>query len=183
MSVAGDLLKQARFLSKKEPKRPSQASLRRAISASYYALFHFVGDESAKLFVGTGPQRKSARNLARRAIVHSKLKAVCLEFLRPNPKAVVIKEFWESAENHDPLGIVGDPDFAILGKNLCDLQAKRHEADYNFARNLSRQDAFDACDQAEAAMEAWKHLKQDKPEALRLFAMAILLWPGLSGRH
>ena len=46
MSLHADLLKQARHLSTKEPSRPSQASLRRAISAAYYALFHRLVDEA-----------------------------------------------------------------------------------------------------------------------------------------
>jgi len=37
MSLHADLLAQAEYLAKKEPKRPRQASLRRAISAAYYA--------------------------------------------------------------------------------------------------------------------------------------------------
>ena len=37
MTLPADLLKQAGFLARRERKRPSQASLRRAVSASYYA--------------------------------------------------------------------------------------------------------------------------------------------------
>ena len=39
MSLHGDLLVQARHLALVEPRRPRQASLRRAISASYFARF------------------------------------------------------------------------------------------------------------------------------------------------
>ena len=46
LSLHADLLRQARQLALKEPRRPSQASLRRAISASYYALFHLLVDEA-----------------------------------------------------------------------------------------------------------------------------------------
>ena len=38
MSFHAELLKQAHFLARKEPKKPVQASLRRSISTSYYAL-------------------------------------------------------------------------------------------------------------------------------------------------
>ena len=41
MSLHGDLLVQARFLASKEPRRPLRASLRRGVSATYYALFHW----------------------------------------------------------------------------------------------------------------------------------------------
>ena len=46
MSLQQDLLRQARDLATKEPRRPSQASLRRAVSAAYYALFHLLVDEA-----------------------------------------------------------------------------------------------------------------------------------------
>jgi uncharacterized protein (UPF0332 family) len=42
MALAEDLLEQARHLAKREPKRPKQASLRRAVSAAYYSLFHLL---------------------------------------------------------------------------------------------------------------------------------------------
>ena len=50
------MLKQARFLARKEPKKPTQeASLRRSVSASYYALFHLPVDEATSLMLsGTG---------------------------------------------------------------------------------------------------------------------------------
>ena len=49
MSAADDLLAQARFLVGKENRRPLQVSLRRSVSATYYALFHFMGEESSFL--------------------------------------------------------------------------------------------------------------------------------------
>jgi hypothetical protein len=52
-----DLLAQARVLARREPRRPKQASLRRSISASYYAPFHFLGEEATKLTVGTAHNR------------------------------------------------------------------------------------------------------------------------------
>ena len=55
MSLHDDLLGQARQLAAKEPKRPLQASLRRAVSASYYALFHLLVYHAARrMFPGRG---------------------------------------------------------------------------------------------------------------------------------
>ena len=48
MPFPNDLLEQARHLANREPKRPKQASLRRAVSAAYYALFHLLAAETAK---------------------------------------------------------------------------------------------------------------------------------------
>ena len=41
-----DLLAQALSLVHKEPRNPKQASLRRAVSAAYYALFHLLISEA-----------------------------------------------------------------------------------------------------------------------------------------
>ena len=46
MRLPAGLLEQAWHLSKREPKRPKQASLRRAISTAYYALFHLLISEA-----------------------------------------------------------------------------------------------------------------------------------------
>ncbi len=39
MTIARDLLLQGRYLAQQERGRPTQASLRRAVSAAYYSLF------------------------------------------------------------------------------------------------------------------------------------------------
>src|SRR5271154_1505744 len=46
MGLHDDLLDQAEQLATREPKRPKQASLRRAVSTSYYALFHLLISEA-----------------------------------------------------------------------------------------------------------------------------------------
>lgn len=42
MAFADDLLEQAHHLARREKKKPKQASLRRAVSTAYYALFHLL---------------------------------------------------------------------------------------------------------------------------------------------
>ena len=51
MSLPRDLLAQATLLATKEPRRPRQASLRRSVSASHYALFHLLVDTAARRLV------------------------------------------------------------------------------------------------------------------------------------
>jgi uncharacterized protein (UPF0332 family) len=46
MAYPDDLLEQAQHLANRERKRPRQASLRRAVSSAYYALFHLLVDEA-----------------------------------------------------------------------------------------------------------------------------------------
>ncbi len=47
-----DLLEQAERLAMLEIKKPKQASLRRAISAAYYAMFHLLVDEACRVQIG-----------------------------------------------------------------------------------------------------------------------------------
>ncbi len=46
MAFAEDLLDQAFLLLNKETKNPKQASLRRAVSTAYYAVFHLFVQEA-----------------------------------------------------------------------------------------------------------------------------------------
>src|SRR5580704_13418670 len=46
MSFADDLLEQAQHLAHREDGEPKQASLRRAVSTAYYALFHLLIDDA-----------------------------------------------------------------------------------------------------------------------------------------
>ncbi len=48
MSLASDLLDQASILADLDPMKPKQASLRRAISAAYYSVFHLLIDDGAR---------------------------------------------------------------------------------------------------------------------------------------
>jgi len=72
MPFADDLLEQAYHLAKRERKHPKQASLRRAVSTAYYALFHLLIDEA----VGNwGIVRQ--RSILARTFDHGKMRSVC----------------------------------------------------------------------------------------------------------
>jgi hypothetical protein len=60
--LSGDLLAQARHLALKESKKPLQASLRRAVSAAYYSLFHFLVENATRfLIAGNQTERRRMR--------------------------------------------------------------------------------------------------------------------------
>ena len=73
MSLHSELLKQAYSLARKEHKKPTQASLRRSVSASYYALFHLLVDDATRLML-SGHGRSSLRDSLARAFHHSAMK-------------------------------------------------------------------------------------------------------------
>ena len=78
MGLPEDLLEQAGHLARRERKRPRQASLRRAVSAAYYALFHLLTSEAANLIGPAAPP--GLRQQVRRAFAHREMKHVCKPF-------------------------------------------------------------------------------------------------------
>ena len=78
MSLHSDLLEQATFLVKREPRRPRQASLRRAISAAYYSLFHLLIFEASRVFV----RNDDMIGMIARSYGHSALLRIAKSFAR-----------------------------------------------------------------------------------------------------
>lgn len=171
-----DLLAQAGMLARREPRKPKEASLRRSISTSYYALFHHLIEESTRLTVGAANDRSSFREYAGRAFVHGKMKNVCEEFAKTQPKSELLNAFWPR------LNVTACADIRTVAENFVDLQEQRHAADYDLARRFKRHDAQRAFDQAQEAIAAWKRVRAQQPDISFLFALSLMLWPGLSGR-
>jgi hypothetical protein len=69
MAFAEDLLKQAFLLLNKEPKTPTQASLRRSVSTAYYALFHLLIQDASVNW-----SRLDTRDYLARAFEHKTMK-------------------------------------------------------------------------------------------------------------
>ena len=171
-----ELLGQAGVLARREPRRPKQASLRRSISASYYSQFHFLIEEATRLTIGAGHNRSALRQFASRAFVHGKMKIACDEFTRATPKSDALKSFWPA------LGVPTNADSKTVALNFIDLQEARHDADYNLSRHFTRQDAATAADKTQDAIDAWDRLKAANEPLALLFALSLMLWPGLSGK-
>jgi hypothetical protein len=80
MAFADDLLEQAEFLANREPVHPKQASLRRAVSTAYYALFHLLIGEAVGNW-GIARQRSVLARTFDHAKMKSALRSSCHEFL------------------------------------------------------------------------------------------------------
>jgi len=78
MGLAEDLLRQADHLATYEGLNPSQASLRRAVSTAYYALFHLLIEEAASRWSGT----PEARTGIERGFQHGVMKNTSIQFRR-----------------------------------------------------------------------------------------------------
>jgi hypothetical protein len=174
-----DLLVQARMPARREPRRPKQATLRRALSTAYYGLFHFLIEESTSLLLGGGQRNAAFRQLAARAFVRERMKSVCTEFVKTKPQNVhaVLRSLWIQ------LAIANNPQAQLIAQTFIDLQEDRHAADYDLSVSFSRQDALNAVTRADRAVNARRQLKKANPDICRLFALALLLWPSLVARR
>jgi uncharacterized protein (UPF0332 family) len=139
MAFAEDLLDQAYHLANLESGEPKQASLRRAVSTAYCALFHLPIDEA----VGNwGVPRQ--RNVLARTFDHGKMKGVCDDH---------VKSFYSSSQ--PPSGI----QLKNVAHTFVPLQEKRHTADYDNAFVWSRINAIGAIDMASAAFSDWQAIR------------------------
>lgn len=114
MSLHGDLIAQARHLCQKEPRRPKQASLRRAVSTAYYGLFHCLVAAAAASFLSH--KHRAFRPALMRVFEHRKMAEACQRFRRLKAQPAAMAPF------------VG-------------LQQARHEADYDLVRRFTRTEA------------------------------------------
>ena len=73
-----DLLEQSRALLDLDRTKPKQASLRRAISTAYYALFHLLIHEATSRMTLRGVDRTAHRRALSRAFDHGAMKKASL---------------------------------------------------------------------------------------------------------
>jgi uncharacterized protein (UPF0332 family) len=153
MAFHDELLQQAVHLVHKEPKRPRQASLRRAVSTAYYALFHLLISESVANW-----SRPSLRNRLSRTFDHQLMKSVSrrfagIPFTGVNPKVVA--------------------SLRIVATAFYDLQEQRHIADYDNATVWSPAEAQKLVSQAERAFATWKTIRNEDIDQEYLVSLLI----------
>lgn len=153
MSLHAELLKQAHFLARKEPRKPTQASLRRSVSASYYALFHLLVDEATRLMLA-GSARGPLRDSLARAFRHSGMKKTAIAFAKRQ-----VPPRLASGLGHQQ---VQQP-LSDVATAFVQLQEARHDADYNRALRFTRRETLDLVDLADQAFRDWRHVRGSLP--------------------
>lgn len=159
MSLSSDLLEQAAHLAKRERGRPRQASLRRAVSAAYYALFHLLLEEAALQAIPGS--LASWRPVSTRAINHGDVKKVAAWFHSGNLPAPLILNAPLSAE------------IRLVAQACNQLQQARHQADYDTAARFARQDVRLLVRDAEQAFAAWSRVRNND-EAKAFLALLLV---------
>jgi hypothetical protein len=138
---AEELLAVAEHLVEPDAAEPNQASLRRAISTAYYALFHFLG-EAASCLVPTEPP--GLVTAFRRTLDHKAMKAAC-EALMNRQDATVRSLIQQPLED----------DLQQVSEAFKSLQEARHIADYNMLHTWTREETLILIDLARKAMAVW----------------------------
>jgi uncharacterized protein (UPF0332 family) len=131
MPFSDDLLKQAADLARKERTRPRQASLRRAVSTAYYAVFHLLIHDAVRHWT---PSRQ--RDILAREFEHGAMRKAI-----ERTRASLI------------------PDLKIVGVAFVELQQSRHLADYDNSKTWTRTQVLTEISKARTAIRVWRMVR------------------------
>jgi hypothetical protein len=140
---------------------PRQASLRRAVSTTYYALFHAIVTDIADQLVGIGQRGTRQYALVYRSIEHRELVALC--------KNIIQEPLPHPYRPYEPQGGFG-PDLLAVAKALIDLQQKRHNADYDPLYHVAASDAALTLQAGRTAFNHWRNVPRTRR---RLFILLV----------
>lgn len=127
--------------------RIAAARIRRSISTSYYALFHFILEESTSRLVGTGPALLRRRRMVARLFTHKGMKAAFRKVQGGALEPGLAAYFGTAASR---------PFARTLGEAFVRAQEQRHEADYDLNASLSELDARVLIQSIREAIAAWQ---------------------------
>jgi len=169
LALHHDLLEQASHLAKRETKKPRQASLRRAVSAAYYALFHLLIAEGARLLSPATPP--GLKILVSRAFDHGQMRHVCSSFVQGNAGKPGNRSI--PLATQAVLRLPLDPGLVQVLESFVDLQEARHEADYDLAKVWTRLDTLNHVRTAEQAFNTWERVRDTSNASVFLAALLL----------
>jgi hypothetical protein len=170
--VHKDLLEQAVRLAKLDAKRPKQANLRRAISSTYYALFHLLVDEACRVQIGSLHNQSLFRQVLGRAFAHGVMKEACKSFGGGTLKKSVAKGL--------PAGFAIPAEIRELAETFVDLQEWRHLADYDLTERFKRSDGLSLINQVGRRIQGFTNLAPSNEK--RFFLACLWAWKELANR-
>lgn len=157
MGIAEDLLQQANHLLSYEGENPSQASLRRAVSTAYYALFHLLVEDGGKRWQGSA----EAQIAVQRAYDHGQMKNVSNAFFGSDSGSS-----W-ARSSPVPLSL------RRVARTFNDLQEQRHAADYDNNISWSSGDVRTLIERASLAFQDWYAVRNEPIAGNYLLAMLL----------
>lgn len=157
MGLAQDLLQQAEHLATWEGPNPSQASLRRAVSTAYYALFHLLIEQASLRWQGSS----EAKTGLERGFVHGLMKNVSLQFGKAT------WQDWHGGQQAVPQALQN------VAQAFVYLQDERQTADYNNHERWSPAEVQQALHTARSAFQDWDSIRNDPMAGNYLLAMLL----------
>jgi len=146
------LLTLAKELANLDPRKPRQASLRRAVSTAYYAVFHYLVQQTARTLVGPSREMVEAST---RWFSHGGMADACNLFTGP-------KVHGEMATTTSLERIPVGPQLQDVARAFRALQQARHEADYDMSsKRFTRQRTQQLIEQAEQVFTDWGNAAAD----------------------
>ncbi|SPF51778.1 conserved hypothetical protein [Candidatus Sulfopaludibacter sp. SbA4] len=146
MAFHDDLLEQARHLANRERKQPRQASLRRAISSGYYALFHLLIAEAVSKWEIAAQRPQLAR-----IFEHARMNAA-------SERVLNVRLFPFTGQ--DPALVAH---LKRIARTFSRSYEQRQMADYDNARHWVRTEVLDLID---TIAEAFQSVKAIRGEAI-----------------
>jgi hypothetical protein len=164
VALADDLLEQAKFLSIREVGRgrPRQASLRRAVSTAYYAVFHLLGVEAASQASPIRP--RGLQDRIQRALAHETMRQAANAF-----RSTSLPDYVASFV-HQPI----PSEIVDIAKNFVLLQEARHKADYDLAEQFDRTTVQGLVNNAEQVFRLWDRVRNT--DDARVFLASLMFW-------
>jgi uncharacterized protein (UPF0332 family) len=135
------LLDQARHLATIDRKRPRQASLRRAVSTAYYALFHLLTIAAAANW-----KQPRLRAALARAFDHRRMSTAC------------VRTRGDQFPNVSP---TSGTHLRRIARTFVELQQLRHLADYDNSRSWTRIEVLSYIEMASLAFVSWKAIENE----------------------
>lgn len=149
--IHDDLLELADYLAHREPGRPKQVSLRRAIATAYYAVFHALAFLCADTLVGWSKAWQSVTPIYR-SLDHATAKRLF---------------------DRDRDGAIFGDQVAAIGRIFNLLQEARHTADYDpQPLSLSREETLELIDHAREAVQTTRTIPAEKRLLLAVHLIA-----------
>jgi hypothetical protein len=161
--LADDLLDHASRLIVASPV--VDIDFRRAVSASYYAVFHLLSGAAAAQVSPPTPPGMSGR--IQRLLGHRPMRDAMASFSDSNK--------WNAFSTNLGISCVFSPDLAVISQAYAELQDARHIADYDVIDTKGTVGllwATDCLDKAKLAFDAWNRAKST--DEARLFLATLI---------
>ena len=162
MILSEDLLQHAiRLLGNQDQPSDRELDLRRAVSAAYYALFHAIYGDAARLVAPHVSEKVQQR--IQRWFEHAQIRILCGRLIKPQLDQPLA----------DLINPAPSPDLRFIAKSFIKLQGVRHAADYDTSYSIDWDEARLTIEIAVRALGAWRQL-QGTSEA-NIFVLSLIV--------